>query len=206
MAWRPASGGAFACPPHSCNHKRCALQAKARFLEWQHGNRLTPGDVLAPGTFTIHPVMLPFWLVHAAVDVQYMGSVQVMQAGRASWVDTAWQESGLQEHPWNQAGMQVGWSAPGCAAKGGCQAHNSRWHAALLQICGSFQYRRDFMAPLTAGSVLQQLQPLGSSELEAGAVLGAGVGNPPVPLQSPEMRRAMAWEFALLAIREKEVR
>ena len=53
---------------------RLGLQeAQAAFESWQRGHWLAPNKVLGEGTSAVRPVLLPFWLFEATVQVQYAG-------------------------------------------------------------------------------------------------------------------------------------
>ncbi len=45
------------------------------FDEWHASKWFSPGKLLSQGRGTLKPVLLPFWLFEAAVNVEYTGSI-----------------------------------------------------------------------------------------------------------------------------------
>jgi hypothetical protein len=86
-----------------------------------------------------------------------------------------------------------------------------------MQVYASYKYRRDFAEVAKAeGRAVQLLEPLQQEAaargwvqgpLGAGAAVGpsGGSGERKTALDRPTMRQAIAWEFALRAIHEREV-
>ena len=50
-------------------------QGLEKFLAWQRSNKLTPGDLLRPGSHNVRAVLLPYWLFSAQAHVRYTGVV-----------------------------------------------------------------------------------------------------------------------------------
>lgn len=54
------------------------LQAEKKFLTWQQGGWFSPGSaLLAPGKYTVLPVMLPFWIFRVHAQIMYNASVGI---------------------------------------------------------------------------------------------------------------------------------
>lgn len=82
-------------------------------------------------------------------------------------------------------------------------------HDPALQVYASYRYRRDFAETAKAGGRLAALlQPLLREAALQGAVEGPAEGGAQgaLPLDPPTMRQAIAWELALHAIHQREVR
>lgn len=185
-------------------------QAKTRFLQWQRGNFLTPADLLAPGTYQVHAVLLPYWVFSVRGRVAYKGSVGVKAEGGVAWKDTPWKELAPRDYPWTQLSMQARIPActhiicdvflrPGHACAHRASARSGRRPLFLrAQVYASFTYRRDFAEVIKGGLQAGQLRPLDEASARSGQVAAAALG-------APEMRQSMAWEFVLRAIREQEV-
>ncbi|GAB4814711.1 hypothetical protein N2152v2_001757 [Parachlorella kessleri] len=155
-------------------------QAKQEFLRWQRRRRLhlAPSSLLSEGTYDLKAGMLPFWLFSVRARVEFRGSVGVSGGGDGA----------------------VTWRA----------------------VYASYKYRRDFAEVAKAGArLLGMLRPLPREAASRGAVPGPpGTGLPPTngsistsdggggvdttPLDPPSMRQAVAWEFVLRAIHERE--
>ena len=74
----------------------------------------------------------------------------------------------------------------------------------LLQIYGSYKYRRDLASAVHGPGILSRARALKRSEVETLSA-PAGKGGAEVPLDPPSMRQAIAWELALRNIRKEEV-
>ena len=74
----------------------------------------------------------------------------------------------------------------------------------LLQIYGSYKYRRDLASAVHGPGILSRARALKRSEVETLSA-PAGKGGAEVPLDPPSMRQAIAWELALRNIRKAEV-
>lgn len=122
----------------------------------------------------------------------------------------------------------MGSLSPGYLPATSCDA--SPWPVCDAQVYASYRYRRDFAEVAKGGSqgVERLLRPLPRAAAAAGAVgaegapgssvhssslhaggggggAAGGVGGS-LELDPPSMRQAIAWEFALRAIHQREVR
>lgn len=70
-------------------------------------------------------------------------------------------------------------------------------------MCAAYTYRRDYIAAIKPDNQSALLRPLTRNELEAGVSRDKVLGD--IPLSTPDMRQAIAWEFALRGIRDQEV-
>lgn len=68
----------------------------------------------------------------------------------------------------------------------------------------SYQYRRDFAETVKAGAKVKDLQLIQKAQAHVGELHFPAMFDEPVQLQIPEMRKSLAWEFALRAAHESE--
>ena len=74
----------------------------------------------------------------------------------------------------------------------------------LLQVYGSYSYRRDLTNIVKVPGMLSRARSLTRGEAEAEEAQVGKLGSP-VGLHPPSMRQAIAWELALRNIRQAEV-
>lgn len=74
----------------------------------------------------------------------------------------------------------------------------------MVQVYGSYNYRRDLTNVLKVPGMLSRARSLKQHEAEAGQADVGKLGSP-VGLHPPTMRQAIAWELALRNIRQAEV-
>ena len=74
----------------------------------------------------------------------------------------------------------------------------------LLQIYGSYKYRRDLASAVHGPGTLSRARALKRFEVETLSA-PAGKSGTDVPLDPPSMRQAIAWELALRNMRKAEV-
>jgi hypothetical protein len=156
------------------------LQARSDFHRWQSTSYLAPSGLLPSGYRALCAVLLPFWLFEVAAEVDASGKVGTTSAGsqgQMAWRHTGWQHMGSRSYPISQPETQV---------------------------YASFNHRRDHAAVAKcSGDDLASARPLAPTEVEEGSVQ---VGHKErVELDPVTMQQSLAWEFALHAIREREV-
>lgn len=163
-----------------------ADQAKQRYLKWQNENWLTPSNLLAPDKYKLTPVMLPYWVFSLKAKVQYTGTVGLKPRSKLNNVSNDNASSLL----WNE----VKWTV--------LDRNNTEFtpEQPEMQINASYQHRRDFTEAMKQGlPPLSQAQPLTRTETEKQEISISKKFSKSslVKLELPEMRKAIAWEFAL---------
>lgn len=127
--------------------------------------------------------MLPYWMFNVQATLQYAGTVELSdstgQGPSNRWQRVTW--TSLEE----------------CAFPPSLPA---------MQVYASYEYRRDFGEAMKAGFDLSSLQPLPRPPAHADELRFPKLFPDAVPLHGPGMRASLAWELALRALREKEVR
>ncbi len=159
-----------------------ADEAKQQYLKWQHKNWLAPSNLLTPDKYVLTPVMLPYWLFTLKAKVQYTGTIGLKPASTSGGARTSSSSSLL----WKE----VGWTI--------LDENNTEFSPEQpeMQIHASYQHRRDFTEAMKQGlPPLSSAQPLTKTEVENQEIKISN-GNS-VQLKLPEMRKAIAWEFAL---------
>lgn len=161
--------------------------ATEKFLAWQRQSRLTPSDLLRPGSHSLRAVLLPFWLFDCHVHVRYTGLVGAPSGdgGGVAWRDVGWSELPPRTHEG--------------------------------RIYASYKFRRDFVRAMGGKALLLKLQPLPLEQARAalkqrhagggdddvdgaasscGDAGGLGLATAASPLlHPPTMRQAIAWEL-----------
>jgi hypothetical protein len=166
-----------------------ADEAKHRYLKWQNKNWLTPSNLLAPDKYILTPVMLPYWLFTLKAKVQYTGTVGLKPSSNSS--------SGTSSSSASLLWKEVGWSV---LDKTETEFSPEQPE---MQIHASYQHRRDFAEAMKRGlPQLAQAQALTKAEVEKQEISLSKKNNgksssDSVKLEVPEMRKAIAWEFAL---------
>lgn len=79
-----------------------------------------------------------------------------------------------------------------------CGGHHTRSRTPSSQVYASYHYRRDLVHAAQVDGALTAARPLPDDALAAGLPTGTVV-------QAADVRQAIAWEFALRAMREREV-
>ncbi|BDA43750.1 probable chaperone protein DnaJ at C-terminar half [Coccomyxa sp. Obi] len=156
-------------------------QAQLAFEQWQQSHWLAPSKLLRRGLISMHAALLPFWLFEATVHVEYTGQLGFPVDHKSMvWKDTHWRVRGFREYPWTLSSMQV---------------------------YASYKYRRDLADAAKVAGIMGRSRQLRRSEAEhllADEVGWGDGGEADVALDSPTVRQAIGWSFALRNIRRLE--
>ncbi|KAK9813578.1 hypothetical protein WJX73_008249 [Symbiochloris irregularis] len=156
------------------------VDAQAAFEAWQGGHWLAPNNVLGEGTSAVRPVMLPFWLFEATVAVQYAGKLGYPTGDKTMmWNDSEWKEIPKRQYSWTDADMQ---------------------------ICASYKIRRDLLEAAKVPGILGRARLLTTRESSTQTARVSVRDGEPVAIEPPLMRQSIAWQFAIRAMRAREMR
>ena len=151
------------------------LQARERYRKWQGTRWLTPSNLLSQGSYTLTPVMLPYWIFTLEATIHHTGAVCTRKQGDKSADSAVWKD--------------VGWSN---IPRYTFSADNPE-----MMVNAAFQHRRDFVEVLKRGIHTSQAHTLTKYQAETQELEFPGVVTSPVALHLPAMRKPIAWEFAL---------
>ena len=162
-----------------------ADEAKQRYLQWQNKKWLSPSNVLAQDKYILTPVMLPYWLFTLQAKVQFTGTVGVKSTGNSSTNGNSASSNLLwKEIKWTPLDRYTEFTP----------------EQPEMQIHASYQHRRDFTEVMKRGlPPLTQAQSLTRTQEETLEICVPEevLKGKCVQLELPEMRKAIAWEFAL---------
>eukprot|EP00884_Botryococcus_braunii_P003386 jgi/Botrbrau1/13048/Bobra.0187s0010.1 len=158
-------------------------EAHRVFNQWHSSKWLSPGKLLSKGSGTLIPVLLPFWLFEACRPRR------------------------VHSNPWVSGGLCLG------CMEGDQLAYRRvpryPWSMLSMQVYASYKYRRDLVKAAQVPGILSRSRQITAEE--AHALMARDVGwasreeqHEDVELDPPTMRQAIAWGFALRAIRRNE--
>lgn len=171
-------------PPQVVPFEIDEAEARRKFLSWQSGAvHVAPSSLLPPGgPWRLRATLLPFWMFDVRARVEYNGTVG-MASKQGAWVE--WHEVGWKEVPHREYSWQ---------------------HDCIMRVYASFKYRRDYAQVVNRSWSLKRLQPLPEADAARGNYVSATLTGRAqgADVDPPTMRQAIAWEFVLRDIRERE--